>query len=279
MKNNEIGAAAWGFRELNLEDQLELCCRMGFSSLELGIANAPKDIPLNVTDEEIRQVCALYQKHRMSLWCAATGNDFTLPSDVEEQIQKVKNVIVICEKANITYLRIFAGFSSVTDVVGECWERMICAINEVADFAEEHHVKLAIETHGGVTAFADGVEHFDSVTTAYATLEKMQMEIRKNILFVFDPANLAAAGEKDLLRTFSLLRERIAYMHLKNYIKLPSGHLDPAPLGPGVYDWETFQAGIGDWEGKYLIEFEKPEILERGCQESIDYLCKCQEEE
>ena len=56
MEKCEIGAAAWGFRELDLEEQLKLCQRLGFSSLELGIANAPKDVPLDATDEEIQKI-------------------------------------------------------------------------------------------------------------------------------------------------------------------------------------------------------------------------------
>ena len=83
MEKCEIGAAAWGFRELDLEEQLKLCQRLGFSSLELGIANAPKDVPLDVTDEEIQKVRELYQKYQMPLWCAATGNDFTVVQVVE----------------------------------------------------------------------------------------------------------------------------------------------------------------------------------------------------
>ena len=86
MEKCEIGAAAWGFRELDLEEQLKLCQRLGFSSLELGIANAPKDVPLDATDEEIQKVRELYQKYQMPLWCAATGNDFTVAQGVEEQI-------------------------------------------------------------------------------------------------------------------------------------------------------------------------------------------------
>lgn len=277
MEKCEIGAAAWGFRELDLEEQLKLCQRLGFSSLELGIANAPKDVPLDATDEEIQKVRELYQKYQMPLWCAATGNDFTVVQAVEEQIQKIKKVILICEKAGISYLRIFAGFSAIGEVTGERWKEMIRAINETADFAKEHQVIPAVETHGGVNAFPDGVVHFASVTTDYTALEKLLKEIRGNVLFVFDPANLAAAGEKDPLRVFRLLKDRIAYMHLKNFIKLPSGHLNPAPLGPGVFDWNAFVSRIGEWQGRYMIEFEKPEILERGCQESIDYLYRHQE--
>lgn len=213
----------------------------------------------------------------MPLWCAATGNDFTVVQVVEEQIQKIKKVILICEKAGISYLRIFAGFSAIGEVTGERWKEMIRAINETADFAKEHQVIPAVETHGGVNAFPDGVVHFASVTTDYTALEKLLKEIRGNVLFVFDPANLAAAGEKDpLQRIPSAERQNCLYASEKFY-KTAIRTSGSGTSGAGVFDWNVFVSRIGDWQGRYMIEFEKPEILECGCQESIDYLYRHQE--
>ena len=52
----KIGAAAWGFRELLLEEQLKICRENGLYSLELGIANAPKDLPLGADNGQLNHV-------------------------------------------------------------------------------------------------------------------------------------------------------------------------------------------------------------------------------
>ena len=43
----KFGNASWGFRETPLEEQLKLTKRLGLEVLELGIANAPKDMIIN----------------------------------------------------------------------------------------------------------------------------------------------------------------------------------------------------------------------------------------
>lgn len=271
-----IGAAAWGFRELPLEQQLKICRDLGCESLELGIANAPGDVPLDSSEEEINIIKTLYEKYDMKLFCGATGNDFSSgdEEEIREQIDKVKRAVDLCRKLGIAYLRIFAGFSPAAEVSGERWERMILAINETASYAKEQGVTLAIETHGGVNGFADGVEHFASVSTETDTLEKLLKELDETVLFVFDPANLAAAGHKNVMPQYLLLKERIAYMHAKNFMELQSGHLNPAAVETGIFDWQKFFAEIMPASGTYLVEYEKPESIVQGIKESLDSLRK-----
>lgn len=271
-----IGAAAWGFRDLMLEDQLIICNKLGFSCLELGIANACNDIPLDVTDVALKEVVELYQKYGIHLVCAATGNDFTLSNlyEIKENVDKVKRVIDICESIGVLFLRIFAGFSPVEEVIGERWEHMVLALNEVADYARERNVTIAIETHGGVNGFEDGVEHFASVSTKPDALKKLLMELNDNVMFVFDPANLAAAGEKDIRIQYGLLKERIAYMHVKNFKLLSSGRLDPATAEEGIFDWKKFFEQCGVCDVDYVVEYEKTESIEQGSKECIKSLRK-----
>ena len=63
-----FGNAAWGFRETPLEKQFEITRNMGLDILEVGIANAPDDIPLDVSEERIAEIirCTLTKSHRPS---------------------------------------------------------------------------------------------------------------------------------------------------------------------------------------------------------------------
>ena len=174
-----FGNASWGFRETPLEEQLRITKDMGLAVLELGIANAPKDVPLSVTDEEIAEIKDSYKKYGIDLCCAATGNDFS--NGDKNDLPKVRKVIDICEKLGVKYLRIFAGFSPVAEVKGERWDNMIECLKEVAEYAKDKNVYPVVETHGGVTAFDDGVEHFLSTSADEETLYKMMSELPENV--------------------------------------------------------------------------------------------------
>ena len=189
-----FGNASWGFRETPLEKQLEITSGMGLEVLELGIANAPVDLPLDVSDEELENVKELYKKYNVKLLCASTGNDFT--NGVSDDVDKIKTVVDICAKLGVKYLRIFAGFSPVEEVVGDRWQTMIDCLNTVYAYANGKNVVLTVETHGGVSDFGDGVEHFYSTSSEPETLLKMIAEV-PDIRMNYDPANLYAVGIKN----------------------------------------------------------------------------------
>ena len=183
----QYGNASWGFRETPLEQQLKITSEMGLELLELGIANGENDLSLDITDKEICKVKNLYDKYNVKLLCAATGNDFTAGNNSD--VTKVKKVTDICAKLGVKYLRIFAGFSPVDEVVGERWKMMIDSLNEVYEYAEKKGVILTVETHGGVNGYDDGVEHFYSTSSKPDVLLKMISEIPQ-IRLNFDPANI-----------------------------------------------------------------------------------------
>lgn len=133
-----FGNASWGFRETPLEKQLEITHGMNLSVLELGIANAQSDLPLGISDSEIENVKSLFKKYKTELLCAATGNDFTLGND--NDVPKVKCVIDICRKLGIKYLRIFAGFTPVSEVDRAKKGNMVLCLNEIYRYAKDKNV-------------------------------------------------------------------------------------------------------------------------------------------
>lgn len=257
-----FGSASWGFRETPLEKQLKITKMLGLHTLELGIANAPRDLPLDASDEVIRHVKALYDKFDLKLICAATGNDFTCGNNGD--VIKIKRVIDICEKLGVKYLRIFAGFSPKNHVTGERWEYMINCIKEVLDYAK--NVEPVIETHGGVNEFPDGVEHFASVSTRVETLLKIP-----HIKYLFDPANIFAAGENPLA-VYEKIKDRVRVVHLKDFVTLESGRLKPAACGDGKMNWKELMDAMKDTDYPMLFEYENTEDIEQGLKKSFDYI-------
>lgn len=266
----KFGNAAWGFRELPIEKQLQVTHKMGLKVLELGIANAPKDVPLSISDEDIENIISLYDKYDIELSCAATGNDFS--NGDKNDVKKVKKVVDICNKLGVKYLRIFAGFAPVEEVVGARWDNMIECLKEIAEYAEDKNVYPVVETHGGVNGFDDGVEHFLSTSSDEETLYKMMSQLPENIKLNFDPANLWAVGNKHPENVFKKLRERTAVVHMKDFAPLPSGHIKPAACGESDMDWNAILDELKDFEGAVLFEYENTEDIEVGSVKCLNYI-------
>lgn len=265
----QYGNASWGFRKTPLEEQLRATASMGLRMLELGIANAPADLPLNAGAEQLAQVHRLYDTYGVQLLCAATGNDFTIGSDAD--VGKVKRVIDICHVLGVRYLRIFAGFSPVDEVTGARWDTMIACLRTVGAYAQ-NKVTLVVETHGGVKGYDDGVVHFHSVTTRAESLQKLLSELPESIKVLYDPANLWAVGYQNPAEILSVVGNRLAVVHLKDFRALPTGHLQPAACGESKMDWAAQLRALQNFTGPALFEYEITADVADGCKRCLDYL-------
>ena len=264
-----FGNAAWGFRETPLKKQLEITHGMNLSVLELGIANAPSDLPLDISDSEIENVKAMFEKHGIKLLCAATGNDFTRGND--NDVPKVKCVIDICRKLGIKYLRIFAGFTPVSEVTGKKWENMVLCLNEIYRYAKDKNVVPVVETHGGVKVFSDGVKHFASVTVDKNALIKLMSDV-PDIKFNFDPANFYAAGVKNPEDVYEIIKDKVCYLHFKDFAELKSGNFVPTYCGKSDMNWDKILKPLKNFNGPALFEYENTADVAEGCKKCFEFI-------
>ena len=273
-----LGLAAWGFRETPLEKQLEITGKLGLDLLELSIAGHHNDVlQSGASSGEIAGVRDLFKRYGVKLSCASAGNDFTLPEKADnlKQLASVKRVIDIASEAGADRLRIFAGFSPVTDVTGGRWEVMIDCLRQVAEHAAAKGIVPSIETHGGVTATADGVKHFYSTSSQPAALLKMLSELPETMKVNFDPANLYAIGMKHPEEVYAKIKDRVNYVHLKDFVPVAgTDSLKPAACGESAMDWGALLKAMADYDGPALIEYENVEDVEDGCRRSLQFLRK-----
>lgn len=263
------GNAAWGFRETPLEEQFRITRDLGLTALELGIANAPNDVPLDVTNERLAQIKALESKYGVRMLCAATGNDFTTGNG---DIPKIKRVMDICAALEIPMLRIFAGFTAKEAVSEAAFDSMLESLTEICRYGEAKGVTPVIETHGGVNGFDDGVEHFESVTTDMASLTRILSALPDNARICFDPANLYAVGHSHPEQFFETFRDKVAYAHFKDFASLPSGHLKPSHCGDSQMEWTPILKAMADFPGAAMFEYENVEDVEAGLRRSYEYI-------
>ncbi len=265
----QYGLAAWGLREESLENQLKITTDLGLDLLEFSIANYDKDaLQLGATDAEIEAVKAMFKKYGVRLECGCTGNDFT-GDDVTEQIAKVKAVIDIAAKLGVRYLRIFAGFSSDSVVVGEKFIAMLNALETVNDYAKDKSVTLCVETHGGVTALDNGaLVHFNSVSTRTDHWKEI---VKTGVSITYDPANLTAVGTTCAPAFYKQFKEHISYIHLKDFRDVVGG-VTPAACGEGRLNWSRLMEVLKDFDGPAMIEYELPRDVRDGMKRSLEFL-------
>ena len=261
-----IGSAAWGFRALALEEQLALAAKLGFTTHELGIANADTDIPADASAETVARVKKLYTDHGLALCCASTGNDFT-GSDAAAQLEKVKQVISLCKELGVGKLRIFSGFTPIDQMDEEKWQQTIACLRAADGFAAEQGVTLCLETHGAVEGCHIGVRHIRSTTTQIDHLDRLMEST--NLKIVYDPANLNAVGE-DIAAFLEAYQNRIGYVHLKDFAPVDGSWLRPCALWEGTAPWEPLKRKLLALDVPLLMEYENTEDLEAGLVTSVN---------
>jgi len=264
-----FGNAAWGFRETPLEEQLRITRDMGLSILELGIANAPADLPLTVSLSDIAKIRNTAGRYDVKLLCAATGNDFTKGT---ANIDKLKRVIDICGELEVRYLRVFTGFSALRDVTEDRYQVMLQALCEAADYAGKKGVIPALETHGGVRAVEGGVEHFSSTSTDRASLKRILDSVPGNVTLCFDPANLYAVGYARPEEIFLEFQDRVAYAHFKDFVRTDAGALKPSRCGQSDMNWACILDAMKHFNGPVLFEYENAYDVEAGLRKSYQYI-------
>lgn len=265
-----LGAAAWGLRETPLEKQYAICQELGLKELELSIGNGDSDqVQADADDKQLAQIAAWQREYGVANTCACTGCDLTVEEDeLPAQIAHVQAVTACAAKAGCRYLRIFGGFNSDSVVYGQRRQRMLDALRQCAQFAAKCNVVLAVETHGGVAVNGDAVVHFHSPTTR---VDNWQDILDTGCKMLVDPANLEAAGVNDPASFCRTYRNDVAYIHLKDFKRIPGG-VTPVACGEGGLDWPLLMKEIGHMECPALVEYELPGDVADGLRRSKEFL-------
>ena len=269
----KLGLAAWGLRETPLEEQLALTKELGVDVLELGIINSPGDLlGAEAGERELETIRSLFDRYGRTPLCAATGNDFTLPEPEQCRacLAAAQKAVVWAGMLKIKYLRIFAGFIPTEELTAMRRELLVSCLAEVAETAKECGVTLALETHGGVVRKGQGVLHTPSIATESSTLDGM-LEVVPDLRLCFDPANLHAVGV-DPVKFYRRYRDRVATMHLKDFVRNSDGTLRPGACGDGGLPWPELLEAVAGFDGPALIEYEVPFDVAEGMRQSLDFL-------
>jgi len=156
------------------------------------------------------------------------------------------------------------------EVTGRRRRLLADCLREVYAAAKDTGVIPVVETHGGVENLPDGsVRHFASVSTECETLDRLLDDV-PDMRLNYDPANVFLLG-KDICDFYRRYREKIAYMHLKEFIRGGEGWR-PAACGAGEMNWSTLINEIKAFSGPVMLEYEVPSDVENGFEASLKFL-------
>jgi sugar phosphate isomerase/epimerase len=110
------------------------------------------------TDAYAEKLRAHAAKRKLAISGVPVGNNFCVKDAAayKKQIQDVKDWTARAAKAGAKTVRIFAGSLPKGEKLEDAQKRVVAAMNECCEFAEQHGVVLALENHGGIT---DTPEH------------------------------------------------------------------------------------------------------------------------
>lgn len=165
-----------------------------------------------------------------------------LEEDFEGHFQQFKRVVEIAGKLEAGYIRMFSFYHEGGDEWSEA-ERteVLRRLRRMIDYVAEQDVVLLHENEKGI--YGD---------TAERCADLMKELGGTHFRAVFDPANFVQCGQ-DTKEAYGLLREHIAYVHVKDAL-LESGRVTPAGFGDGNVEYVLKSLLEGGYDGFLSLE-------------------------
>jgi sugar phosphate isomerase/epimerase len=257
-----------------MQRHFEICRDFGFHWLEFGIGGGQTGrLPEAPTEQDIDAFRAIGTRFGIETPFCCLENDFTLPdaADQEKMLEKTLAQIRAAAACGATHVRLFAGFTPVTELNDEIWDRLFDAFARCDALCAQLSMQIAIETHGAIEFDPQGAAiHSHTASTHPPAIRRLLEGLPTRVGFNYDPGNLKPLAEGDKLLRLDLIDSRINYCHLKDWRRSGDGWVacaigdDDLDYGP-IFDRMSF-------DGVYLIEYEPLEDPLKGIERSLDYL-------
>jgi sugar phosphate isomerase/epimerase len=256
-----------------MEEHFHICQKLGFRLMEFGIGGEKRGrLPERPDRATIREFHAMTARYGIDTPFCCVENDFTR-ADLREHDRMLDSTLrsmADAARCGATHVRLFAGFRPIDEMDEPTWHRMLIAFDECQNLAARIGVQICIETHGAIVEHEGTCLHRHTVTTRADGLERLLRELPSQVAFNWDPGNCKAADPNDRSCKLDLLRGRIQYCHLKDWLRAGSGWRAAAP-GDGDLDYGELLPRL-DFRGPLLIEYEPTEDVEEGLRRSLAYL-------
>jgi len=218
-----------------LEEQLETMEEAGVRLLELrGVWG--KNV-LDLTDEELARIREALDERGFSV--SSIGSPIgkvKITDDFSAHLERFQRAIQVAKFMRTQYIRVFSYYIPEGEERTTWRDEVLHRMATKANIAEEHGVILLLEND--VELYAEKPQEcLDIVKTVNSP----------HLRLLFDPANFVMVDVKPYSEAFSLLREYIEYMHIKD---------------ARFSDKRVVPAGEGDGQiGEILKELKEQDII------------------
>jgi sugar phosphate isomerase/epimerase/catechol 2,3-dioxygenase-like lactoylglutathione lyase family enzyme len=226
-----IASSMWrGLADLPFPEYVEYCRQAGADVMELSGWPKSHAGTLTLDDAGVEQVQALTQRAGLEVVAIGSPDDFvqTTPEGMAEQVALVKGFVDLAIKLGVPTISLKVGSPkegvSEDDAVGLIVE----GLNQVAPYALEHSVFLALENRTTLT------NNTEVVLRILRELKNLRVRV------LLDTGNLLQYGLSpgEVLQAVETLAPYTVHTHLKD----GRGHrkeFRPAPLGQGELDMDA----------------------------------------
>ncbi|MEH7234954.1 sugar phosphate isomerase/epimerase family protein [Bacillus sp. JJ1562] len=160
-------------------------------------------------EQEIPKVQLLLSERNLMVSAYDLSNNFVKTSQEERniEIQKVNKGIDVAKKLNTNVIRIFSGdlAENVSFEQGKSW--IIECLKQVASYAEEKGIILAIENHGYFAGRSEQV------------IELIEAVGSTHVRSTLDTGNFLLVDE-DPKHAVSALKQYVSHVHFKDFINM-----------------------------------------------------------
>jgi len=186
------------------------------------------------------------------------------PGAFRRQIDTAARWLEVAQAVQAPVSRVFGGWiADRTDprVLATGRERVLLALRELTPVAARHGVVLALENHGGLPC------------TGEEQVEMIQQIGSPFLRATVDVGNYMAGGQAGHVGA-ALAAPYCAYVHFKDFRRLPDGSLESTVIGEGEVDHRACLAALrkSGFDGFVALEYEANEDELRGVPKSIAHM-------
>ncbi len=203
----------------SIDEQIKALCEHGIPYVELRGVDGTNCA--DITEDKAREIKAKFDAAGIKVWSIGSPiGKINIKDDMAPHMEKLAHVIRIAKLLGCPRIRMFSFYldegEDKTAVRGEVMARL----EKMTALAESEGVLLCHENEKGI--YGDDAE---SCLDIYKTLGG-------RLGVIFDPANFIQVGCEPYPHAFSMLGDKLAYMHIKDALN-SDGSVVPAGMGNG----------------------------------------------
>ena len=203
--------------DFDIKKQFEALKKLGINYFEPRMINDKNIIKLS--DDEVKNLKELMKEYGISVSSIGSPiGKIKLEDDFDTHFDEFKRTVELCKMLDCKYIRMFSFFVD-EDKADASEDEVVKKLSKMVEYAEKEGVILLHENEKGI--------YGNIARRCKKLFDRIKSD---NFKAVFDFSNFVECSQ-DTLEAYEMLKEHIAYVHIKDCIKATG--VVPAGMGEG----------------------------------------------